>query len=127
MFNPFFKNYGPFKISDLLKIIKRLIELGEESEKRVYGKDIPDDRDIVQHDGKVIIQKTSRAEAQEMSDAFNKVFADATTIDGREVLESLDNMEIPTTYTKEYLNTIKDANKKLFNHLNNQSGLQYDL
>ena len=43
----------------MVKIIKRLIELGEESEKRVYGKDIPDDRDIVQQDGKVIIQKTS--------------------------------------------------------------------
>ena len=101
----------------MVKIIKRLIELGEESEKRVYGKDIPDDRDIVQQDGKVIIQKTSRAEAQEMSDAFNRVFADATTIDGQQVLESLDNMEIPTTYTKEYLDTIKKANKQLFNHL----------
>ena len=45
------------------------------------------------------------------------MFADATTIDGKQVLESLDNMEIPTTYTKEYLDTIKNANKQLFNHL----------
>lgn len=103
----------------MVKIIKRLIELGEQSEKRVYGKDIPDDRDIVQQDGKVIIQKTSRAEAQEMSDAFNKVFADATTIDGREVLESLDNMEIPTSAvsSKQILDIIKNKNKSLFDHL----------
>ena len=103
----------------MVKIIKRLIELGEQSEKRVYGKDIPDDRDIVQQDGKVIIQKTSRAEAQEMSDAFNKVFADATTIDGREILESLDNIEIPTSAasSKQILDIIKNKNKSLFNHL----------
>ena len=103
----------------MVKIIKRLIELGEESEKRVYGKDIPDDKDIVQQDGKVIIQKTSRAEAQEMSDAFNRVFANATTIDGREILESLDNIEIPTSAvsSKQILDIIKNKNKSLFNYL----------
>ena len=98
-------------------MFKKFIKFTEEAEKKVYGKDIPEDKDIVQQEGKIIIKRTSEAEAAEMSEAFNKVFKNSTTIDGREVLENLDTMEIPTTFTGDYLNIIKQKNKKLFDHL----------
>ena len=98
-------------------MFKKFIKFTEEAEKKVYGKDIPEDKDIVQQEGKIIIKRTSEAEAAEMSEAFNKVFKNSTTIDGREVLENLDAMEIPTTFTGDYLNIIKQKNKKLFDYL----------
>lgn len=47
-------------------MVKKIKKIFEAAEKRVYGKDIPDDRDVVEQEGKLIIQKTTKAEA----DAF---------------------------------------------------------
>ena len=89
-------------------MVKKIKKIFEAAEKRVYGKDIPDDRDVVEQEGKLIIQKTTKAEADAMSEAFNKIFAEDTTIDGRQVLQNLDAMELPTDTVGSYLNAIKN-------------------
>ena len=98
-------------------MVKKIKKIFEAAEKRVYGKDIPDDRDVVEQEGKLIIQKTTKAEADAMSEAFNKIFAEDTTIDGRQVLQNLDAMELPTDTVGAYLNAIKNKNTDLFNFL----------
>ena len=98
-------------------MVKKIKKIFEAAEKRVYGKDIPDDRNVVEQEGKLIIQKTTKAEADAMSETFNKIFAEDTTIDGRQVLQNLDAMDIPTDEIGSYLNAIKNKNANLFNFL----------
>ena len=53
-------------------MVKKIKKIFEAAEKRVYGKDIPDDRDVVEQEGKLIIQKTTKAEADAMSEHLIK-------------------------------------------------------